>query len=98
MPFATIYFGGLLCLGFDGRKKCTVGVNQVGGGHTWKFWIVKEGESGKSESVLNLSQRNSNVSEIHIDVTGGAMRGSYVFNRPAPVSIMAASEKVPPSS
>ncbi|HKR11388.1 MAG TPA: hypothetical protein VJT15_04985 [Pyrinomonadaceae bacterium] len=75
LPNATIYMGGLLCLSFDGARKCTVGVNQVGGGHTWKFWIV---EQGADERFLDL--KHANVREIHIDVTGGAMGGSYVFN------------------
>ena len=87
LPFATIYMGGLLCFSFDRNRKCTVGVNQVGGGHTWKFRIVERGASG--EPVLDLNQGNSNFQEFHIDVAGGATGGSYVFNGQQRVSIPA---------
>ena len=82
--------GGLLCLGFDQARRCTVAVNNMTGkDHTWKFAIVeldqKTGIPGKP--FVDLKQGNIPVhSEVHIDVTGGTTLGAYVYTG-GPVSI-----------
>ena len=91
LPWATIYLDGLLCLGFDQAKRCTVAVNNMTGKeHTWKFVIEeldqKTGVPGKR--IVDLKQGDT-LSEVHIDVTGGTTLGAYVFNGSSPVSIPA---------
>lgn len=82
LPSATIYLDGLLCLSFDGPKKCTVGVNKVRGGHAWKLIVDQESENDQEPNtrILELRQKNSKLREAYIDVAGGVTHGAKVFN------------------
>jgi hypothetical protein len=92
LPTATIYMGGLLCLCFDQTDKCTVAVNNMAGnGHKWKFSIVKQ---GSQKPIVELTQEIApKLSEVHIDVTGGAIHGAYVYNGKRIVSIPTIKEQ-----
>ena len=79
LPAATIYLDGLLCLSFDQANKATIGVNNVRDGHEWKFSVVEQGTRSR-RPVVDLKQERIGPSEFHIDVTGGATGGGYVYN------------------